>query len=308
LIIRDYVSEVSSNYARIIIANVGVSIVSFAHKPSLQRTDIVPTPNAHISATVTYTVCNTIKNTKKVKMDNKEIEKELTELLRLQEYPVAVKFALDDNDFKGVQKSKKDIYSCQMLKIASNGGYVIAAAKERLVCPNERLCFGFEEVQEKNINSQMRYAKTREIAEKQIALRPKTKCIGIICGSLGRARFEPDVLVLTVDAWQATRLIHAYVHETGEDMSFTTGTNAIPCAYGIVYAYETKKPNITLPCSGARSYGKYLSDEMGFNIPWRMVGLFLDGLKATDAKGLKVPLLLDLGYPPKDPMNVFKEE
>ena len=39
-------SEVSSNYARIIIANVGVSIVSFAHKPSLQRTDFVPTPNA----------------------------------------------------------------------------------------------------------------------------------------------------------------------------------------------------------------------------------------------------------------------
>ncbi|PKM92518.1 MAG: hypothetical protein CVU81_00035 [Euryarchaeota archaeon HGW-Euryarchaeota-1] len=241
-------------------------------------------------------------------MDNKELEKDLMELLKLQEYPVAVKFAVEDNDFKGVQKPKKDLYSCQMLKIASTGGYVIAAPQERLVCPNERLCFGFEEVQEKNINSQMRYAKSREIAEKEIELRPKTKCIGIICGRLERVRFEPDILVLTVDAWQATRLAHAYVHETGEDMTFVSGTNALPCAYGLVYVRNTGKPNITLPCSGARSYGKYGSDEMSFNIPWSMMGLFLDGLKATDAKGLKVPFLLDLGYPPKDPMNVFKDE
>jgi uncharacterized protein (DUF169 family) len=241
-------------------------------------------------------------------MNNKELEKELTELLRLQDYPVAVKFATEDNDLKGAQKPKKDLYSCQMLKIASTGGYVIAAPQERLVCSNERLCFGFEEVQEKNINSQMRYAKTREIAEKQVNLRPKTKCIGIICGRLERVRFEPDVLVLTVDAWQATRLIHAYVHETGEDMTFTTGTNAIPCAYGIVYVHETKKPNVTFPCSGARSYGKYQNNEINFNIPWSMAELFLAGLKATDQKGLKVPFFLDFGYPPKDPMNVFKDE
>ena len=242
------------------------------------------------------------------KMNNKELEKDLMELLKLQEYPVGVKFATEDKDFRGAQKSKKDLYSCQMLKIASMGGYVIAAPDERLVCSNERLCFGFEEVKEKNIDSQMRYAKSREIAEKQVALRPKTKCIGLICGRLGRLRFSPDVLVLTVDAWQTTRLVHAYVHETGEDMIFTTGTNAIPCAYGLVYVHETGKPNITFPCSGARAYGKFRNDEINFDIPWAMIELFLNGLKATDQKGLKVPFLIDLGYPPKDPMNVFKNE
>lgn len=238
----------------------------------------------------------------------RELEQNITELLRLEQYPVAWKFVKDENELKGVALVKKKIYSCQMLKIASTGGYVVGATEEELACIFEKISFGMAEIEEESIKRQMRYAKNEEIAKKEIELKPKLKSKGIIVGPLSKVRFTPDLIALFVNAWQAMRCVHAYVHETGENINFVIGPNATPCAYGPVYVYNNGKPNLVLPCSGARIYGKFQTDELTFFMPFRDADTFLNGLKATDAKGLKVPLLMDLGYPPKEPKNVFEKE
>ena len=249
-----------------------------------------------------------------IKMDLRDIHEKFMDLLKLKEYPIGIKFAKKEDDFKGSHRIKKDLYSCQLMKIASCGDFLVCVSRENLTCLNERLCFGFEEIGEEHIDTQLKYAKDRHIAQKQVNSRPTLnlsegfECIGIVAGPLSKMRIDPDVIAITVDPWQATRLVHSYLHETGDNLTFVSGTNALPCAYGLVHTFNTGRPNLVLPCSGARIYGKFQDNDMTFTIPVKLLDIFLLGLVATDNKKLSVPLLLDLGYPPKNPMDIFKNE
>ncbi len=237
------------------------------------------------------------------------LEKAINELLRLDEFPIGWKFVKDESELTGVALVKKKVYSCQMLKIASQGGYVHAATENELSCRHERYIFGMEPLQDKHLEIQMKYAKTKDVAEKWFLERaPKTKCKGIMVGPLGKVTFTPDLIVLIVNAWQATRCIHAYLHESGEDFQFVIGPSAIPCAYGAVYVYNTGKPNLVTACSGARAYGKFEKNDLSFFMPFQDVDKFVEGLRETHRKGVTVPLLLDLGFPPRPAKSVFERD
>ena len=239
----------------------------------------------------------------------KNLEKAINELLRLEEFPVGWKFVRDESELAGVTLVKRKVYSCQMLKIASQGGYVHAATENELSCHHERFIFGMEPLQNIHLETQMKYAKTKDIAKKWFLDRvPKTKCVGIMVGPLGKVGFTPGLIVLPVNAWQATRCIHAYLHENGDDFNSVTGPSAIPCAYGAVYVYNTGKPNLVTACSGARAYGKFEKNDLSFFMPFQDVEKFIEGLKETHKKGVTVPLLLDLGFPPKPAKSVFEKE
>lgn len=239
----------------------------------------------------------------------RDLEQRINELLRLGEFPVGWKFVKHERELNGITLVRKKVYSCQMLKIASQGGYVHAATENELSCHHERFIFGMESLQDIHLESQMKYVKTKDIAKKWFLEKvPKTKCKGIMVGPLGKVGFTPDLIVLSVNAWQATRCIHAYTHESGENLQFVIGPSAIPCAYGAVYVYNAGKPNLVTACSGARTYAKFEKNDLSFFIPFKDAEKFINGLKETHKKRLTVPLLLDLGYPPKPPKSVFKKE
>jgi len=215
---------------------------------------------------------------------------------------------MDENELVGVTLVKKKVYSCQMLKIASRGGYVHAATENELSCHHERFVFGMELLQDIHFKNHMKYVKTKDIAKRWfIENLPKTKCIGIAVGPLSKIHFRPDLVFLPVNAWQATRCIHAYTYENGENLSFLMGSGALPCAYGAVYTYNTGKPNLVSACSGTRIYGKFEKNDLSFFISFKDLDKFINGLKETHKKGLRCPLLPYLGYPPKPPNDVFSK-
>ncbi len=244
-------------------------------------------------------------------MDNREAEQKLTGLLRLEEYPTAIKFAKTKEDFRGVKMiPKKGIYSCQVFKIASTGGFAVGADADSLACLNERVIFGIatEESMQNALDIEIqKYAGgNKEIGKKMIEKWPKLKCIGVMAAPLSKTRFHPDVVMLTVDAWKTQRLIHAYTYHDGEDLIFRAGTNATPCAYGAVYVTNTGKPNLAATCSGAREYGKYQTDDIAFFIPYKDMEKVIKGLEETDKTGLKVPHFIDFGVPTKKPKELFE--
>lgn len=239
----------------------------------------------------------------------KDLDKIINELLRIEEFPVGWKFVRDESELTGAVLAKKKLYSCQMLKIASQGGYVHAATKNELSCHMEKFVYGMEPLTDTLLETETRYIKTKDTAKKWfLEALPKTRCYGIKVGPLSKVNFTPDVIALIVNAWQATRCIHAYIYETGENLQFMVGPNAIPCAYGAVYAYNAGKPNLVPACSGARTQAKFGKDDMAFFMPFKDADKFIYGLKETHKKGLRVPFFLYLGYPPKPPKSVFKKE
>jgi len=102
---------------------------------------------------------------------------------------------MDENELVGVTLVKKKVYSCQMLKIASRGGYVHAATENELSCHHERFVFGMELLQDIHFKNHMKYVKTKDIAKRWfIENLPKTKCIGIAVGPLSKIHFRPDLV------------------------------------------------------------------------------------------------------------------
>ena len=241
-----------------------------------------------------------------------ELERTLTELLRMEEFPVGWKFVEDESELSEMLRPKKKVYSCQMMKIASQGGFVLAATDKELACRHERLAFDMEPLEDTYVQSiQMRYVKDKEVAKKWLLeMRPtlKKRRRGIIVGPLSKVPFTPDIIILTVNAWQATRCIHAYAYHDGENLNFMMGLGALPCAYGAVYVYNTGKPNLVTACSGAREWGKFERNDLSFFMPFKDANRFVEGLKATHGKGLRVPMFLDLGYPPKPARAVFEND
>lgn len=236
------------------------------------------------------------------------LENAISGLLRLDEFPVGLKFVHDEKELNGVARAKRRLYSCQMLKIAGQGGYLHAATGRELSCPHERIIFGMSEVTDDDVERQMRYVRGKDLAREWFETQvPRTSCKGLIVGPLGKMKADPDIVALTVNAWQATRCINAYAIHDGVNMQFVTGSAAIPCAYGAVYVYNSGRPNLVTACSGARRYGKFEKNDLIFFFPFKDIGKFVEGLQESDRQGLSVPLLLDLGYPPRIPDAVFQE-
>jgi len=238
------------------------------------------------------------------------MEQTITNLLRLDENVVGWKFIRSESELSGIARAKRKVYSCQMLKVASQGGYVLAATENELSCSYERFVFGMMHFQDSLLISHLnRYAKTKDTAMKWLMENlPKTKCKGVAVGPLSKIRFAPDVIYIPVNSWQATRCIQACTYESGENLNFLMGMSALPCAYGAVYTYTSGKPNLVTACSGARVYGKFDKNELAFFIPFSYVNRFTEGLKDTDKKGLKCPLFLYLGFPPQSPKSIFTSE
>lgn len=237
-----------------------------------------------------------------------DFERTICGLLKLDELPVGLKFVHNEREFDGVVGAKRRLYSCQMLKIAGQGGYLHAATDRELSCPHERIVFGMAEVNDEDVERQTTYVSTKEVARKWFETQmPRTNCRGLIVGPLGKMKSDPDIVALTGNAWQATRCIHAYTYHDGVNMQFVTGPAAIPCAYGAVYVHNSGKPNLVTACSGARRYGKFEKNDLIFFFPFKDIEKFVEGLQESDKNGLSVPLLLDLGYPPRIPKAVFEE-
>jgi len=202
----------------------------------------------------------------------KEIAEVFKRTLALKSNPVAVKFCQSSEELKAGTIPSEKLTFCQMVKLAAQGKWQLSCPKDQMGCFTAQLIFGFRPQGEKDVEHHMKqFTDNREIAENVIAVKPKFKLgeiEGILVGPL--ENFEPNLVILIVDSGQSLPLIEAYGIATGKDLSFRNGVSSALCSYGAVVSYQTKKPNLSIPCIGAKRYGLFQDYELIFTMPFEL--------------------------------------
>lgn len=200
----------------------------------------------------------------------RKISSELKRILSLKSYPVAVKFCKTDGDLAEGKIPTEKLTFCQMVKLASQGKWKLSCPSDYMGCFTAQMIFGFRPPDEKDLkHHMMQFTDNQEIAKKIIEAKPKLnlgEIKGLLVGPL--EDFVPDFVILIVDSAEALVVIEAYGAVTGEDLSFRNGTSSALCSYGVVVAYQTNKPNLSVPCVGAKRYGLFQDNELAFVLPW----------------------------------------
>ncbi|MEO0093352.1 MAG: DUF169 domain-containing protein [candidate division WOR-3 bacterium] len=225
-------------------------------------------------------------------MSQKEMAEVFKRTLALKSYPVGVKFCRNSKELKTGKFPSEKLTFCQMVKLAGQGKWQLSCPKDQMGCFTAQLIFGFRPQTEKDIEHHMKqFTDNREIAENMIAVKPKFKLgAGILVGPL--ENLEPDLVMLIVDSGQALPLIEAYAAATGKDLSFRNGVSSALCSYGAVVAYQTQKPNLSIPCIGAKRYGLFQDNELIFTIPFETVKMIEEKLLELEKTNrLHIPIV-----------------
>lgn len=164
-------------------------------------------------------------------------------------------------------------------------------------CFTAQLILGFREQTEKDVEHHVRqFTDDEQVARRMIENKPKLpfgQVAGVLTGPLGE--FLPDVVVFVVDALQALGLIEAYTYSTGESLSFVNGVSSAACSYGVVASYQSGKPNLSIPCVGAKRYGQLQDNELLFAVPLAQAEVMLANAQAMEQGG-KWPIPIVGGF------------
>jgi uncharacterized protein (DUF169 family) len=234
-----------------------------------------------------------------------ELSPEFQRLLRLRTYPVGVRLCPSEEELTQGRVPAVKLTLCQMIKGAAHASWQLACPREQMGCFTAQLILGFRQQTEKDVEHHMRqFTDDEQVARRMIENKPKLpfgQMAGVLTGPLGG--FPPDVVVFVVDALQALGLIEAYTYSTGESLSFVNGVSSAACSYGVVAAYQSGKPNLAIPCVGAKRYGQLQDNELLFTVPLAAAETMLANAQAME-RGGKWPIPIVGGFlSPTIPVN-----
>ncbi len=216
---------------------------------------------------------------------------EFRRLLALKGRPVGVKLCRSEAELAPGKVPQEKLTLCQLVKGAANAGWLLACPAEMMGCFTAQMILGFREPSEKDVKHHARqFTDDVEVARRMVEAKPKLpvgEFKGVLVGPLDT--FEPDVVVFIVDASQALGLIEAYTFSRGESLSFLNGVSSAVCSYGVVTAYTTGRPNLSVPCVGAKKYGTFQDHELIFTVPASLLDSLLENALAMERAG-KWPL------------------
>jgi uncharacterized protein (DUF169 family) len=233
---------------------------------------------------------------------NDEIEK----FVRPQTFPLAIRMAkpgepLPDHVRRPAADMGIRVAICQSFSIARRYGWGLAVGRDDLSCPLAKTAFGFETVlpyyADGNLACGM-YTETTEAGARTEAEVPKFS-LGdyerIIIAPLGRAAFEPDVVLVYANAAQVMRLVAAALWRQGGRIQSSFSAR-LDCADAVIETMRAARPQVILPCYGDRIYGQTEDHEMAFTTPWRQAADLVAGLRGTHQGGVRYPIPAWLRY------------
>jgi uncharacterized protein (DUF169 family) len=112
---------------------------------------------------------------------------------------------------------------------------------------------------------------------------------------LGRAPFEPQVIVFYGNGAQVMRLVAAALYEKGGQL-VSHHAARIDCAELVIRTQQTGEPQVVLPCYGDRVFGQTGDDEMAFAWPFGRSAEIVAGLEGTHQGGVRYPVPSFLRY------------
>lgn len=238
-----------------------------------------------------------------------ELGKSLTEILRLQYFPLAIKLVKGEDEFpEGARRPSflnMRITMCQGFAMSRRIGWTVGLTTEDMKCTPNLIAYGFAELEDQNAFIEafraMNYYETDEIAWKAISNMPNLepgKYKGIAISPLAWTKIIPDLALIYCNSAQAMRLIQATVYKTGERVTTPLSGIGASCIEGVLRTFITQKPGLVVPGGGDRIFGTTQDDELAFTMPREMIRDIVGSLKkAGYEKGVRYPIPASITEP-----------
>lgn len=214
------------------------------------------------------------------------ISQKLKDNLGLKKSPVAIKFILRESDLpEGVPKISENIRHCEMVQKASHGESFYATAEEQM-CKGGAAALGLMEAPEKVKTGEFYYGLGRfssiGSAKKTMDSIPKIDPMmhALVYAPLEEAQFDPDVIVIIANPAQAMKLSQALVYTMGGRVEADFAGIQSICADAVAGPFLRRRPNITLGCSGSRSYAGIKEDDVIVGLTGENIGCVVNALES----------------------------
>ncbi len=215
----------------------------------------------------------------------KDLSQKIKGKLGLKKSPVAVKLVLKEDDIpEGIPKIEENIRHCEMVQKATKGDSFYATVEEQ-TCKGGAGAIGLMEPPEKVKSGEMYYSLKRfsslEFAKRTVDTIPQIDPVmnAIIYSPLEKAQFDPDVIIIICNPEQAMQLAQAIVYTIGGRFEADFAGIQSICADAVAGPYTTKKPNITLGCSGSRKFADIKPYEVIVGINGENIGSIVNALE-----------------------------
>ncbi len=214
-----------------------------------------------------------------------ELSQVLTDLLKLDGSPVAVKLAKTEGNVpKGYRHLNEVLRHCEMVQMARRGAKFYATVEQH-ACKGGAGMLGVIDIPE-NVKSGDFYYKlgrfsSIEHAEQTMSDIPYVdfKTYATVYAPLNKASFTPDVVVLLCNSQQAMLIAQANVYELhSRNIADFSGIQSL-CGDAVAAPLMRGTINFTLGCTGSRKYAKVREDELIVGIPFKLLPDLVSALK-----------------------------
>jgi uncharacterized protein (DUF169 family) len=252
--------------------------------------------------------------------DGAEQGRTLTELLRLQTRPLAVKLMRTGDEFpKRVRRPsrllKHKVTICQGITMARRYGWRVGLVSDDVCCAAALVVYGWvekaptlDEVAELMLAAE--YAENAAAARKQIEAIPKLdkgECTGLILSPLEHTTWEPDLIMIYANPGQMMRLVQAATYRDGNPINSSFGGKAASCAEGIIRTLQRQECQLVLPGGGDRIFAMTADDELAFTAPASIAEQLVEGLRVSGRKvGVSYPIPFYQAFEPRFPATYNK--
>ncbi|MBN1856594.1 MAG: DUF169 domain-containing protein [Dehalococcoidia bacterium] len=246
-------------------------------------------------------------------MDLTRFNESLSTYVRPITSPVAIKMVAKEAEIPEKARMPKRDFGvtmpvCQGLALARRHGMIVAMGKEDMLCPLGAVAMGFYPPKTKFMDATFGipfWVRTQKDAANLLdgmARFDEGRYSAIVAAPIGRAAFDPDVLIVYGNPAQMTRLVQAAVYVTGEAI-VSRSTGGLACAEQTAHAMQTSQFQFVLAGGGDRALALTQDDETSFAVPVALADALSDALQATHKQGARYPTRSYLTYGATMPRN-----
>jgi uncharacterized protein (DUF169 family) len=239
-------------------------------------------------------------------IDLSGLDRALMTHVRPATFPLAIRMVAEGEAFPPRTKQPKAdlgqrIAICQGFAIARHYGWAIGMTAEDISCPLALAVWGFKPMLDyflEGMTCAGMYTRTAAegvITEAQTERWAHGEWAGVVAAPLGRAAFEPHVILIYGNSGQVMRLLTARLWATGGRLT-SSFSGRIDCADAVIATMKKDECQVILPCYGDRVFGQAGDDEMAFTIPASKIDWIIEGLQGTHDGGVRYPIPRFLRY------------
>ena len=241
-----------------------------------------------------------------------EYDDRLNQYLRLNSFPVAVRFLRSWEEMPArAKRPAKDLHNrlttCQAISMSRRHGWVLALGREDSSCVLGAVALGLEKRLPHYVDGNLcvdlytESLRAGRISEESVPRLPEGKYVGVVTAPLSRTSFTPDSIIIYGNGAQVMRLGQAWLWKRGGTLK-SEFRGRIDCADLAIAPVASGEPQMIVPCTGDRIFGQVQDHEIAFSFPFSLIDEILEGLEATHKAGTRYPvtnwLSYTAGFPP----------